>query len=41
MSDADREHLVRNIADHLGNVKSAEIKALQRTYSLSHLVFSG
>ncbi|KAI0288313.1 catalase [Russula brevipes] len=29
MSDADREHLVRNIADHLGNVKSAEIKASQ------------
>jgi len=29
MSDTDREHLVRNIADHLGNVKSAEIKALQ------------
>jgi len=29
MNDTDRQHLVQNIAGHLGNVKSAEIKARQ------------
>lgn len=32
MSDTDREHLVHNIAGHLRNVKSAEIKARQREF---------
>jgi catalase len=37
LSDTDRQHLVYNIATHLGNVKSAEIKARQRTFfSFSH-----
>ena len=30
-SDTDREHLVHNIAMHLKNAKSAEVKARQRT----------
>jgi len=30
LSDTDREHLIQNVAVHLRNVKSAEIKARQR-----------
>jgi len=32
MSDTDRAHLVSNIAGHLGNVKSAEVKARTLSY---------
>jgi catalase len=35
LSDADREHLVHNIAANLRNVKSAEIKARQRKFFLT------
>jgi catalase len=31
LSQTDREHLISNIAGNLGNAKSAEIKARQRT----------
>jgi catalase len=31
MSDTDRDHLVSNLAGHIGAVKSAEIKARTRT----------
>ena len=30
MNDKDRQHLIHNIAGHLRNAKSAEIKARQR-----------
>ena len=30
-SDVDRDHLVGNVAVHLKNAKSAEVKARQRT----------
>lgn len=33
MSQTDREHLIHNIAAHLGNAKSAEIRARQRMSS--------
>ena len=32
MNDKDRQHLIQNIAGNLGNAKSAEIKARQRTF---------
>jgi hypothetical protein len=32
MDDTAREHLVENIAGHLGNVKTTRIKELQRMY---------
>jgi catalase len=35
MNDKDRQHLIQNIAGNLRNVKSAEIKARQRKFSLS------
>ena len=35
LDDTGRQHLVKNIAAHLGNVKSAEIKARQRKFSSS------
>lgn len=42
LNDTGRQHLVKNVAAHLGNVKSAEIKARQRKcFSLSHSHFSG
>ena len=31
-SDTDRDHLVHNVAVHLKNAKSPEVKARQRTY---------
>ena len=31
-SDTDRDHFVGNVAGHLGNAKSAEVKARQRSY---------
>ena len=36
-SDTDREHLVHNVAVHIKNAKSAEVKARQRTSSLNSL----
>jgi catalase len=42
LNDTGRQHLVQNISAHLGNVKSAEIKARQRKcFSLSNSHFSG
>lgn len=42
LDDTGRQHLIQNIAGHLGNVKSAEIKARQRkSFSSSHPNFSG
>lgn len=31
MSDTDRDHLVSNLAGHIGGIKSAEVKARTRT----------
>ena len=36
MNDTDRDHLVSNIAGHLGGAKSAEVKARTRMFK-SHL----
>ena len=34
-SDVDRDHFVGNVAGHLKNAKSAEVKARQRTFDIS------